>query len=137
MCSSDLVTGDLGRIDEAGFAHIDGRRSNVLITSFGSNVSPEWIESELLSSPEIGQAFVYGEAKAALGALIVPSSLQVTDHDLATAVERVNNRLPAYAQVRHWSKSFPFTPANGLATANGRLKRAEILKANGSLIDAT
>lgn len=133
----DYRTGDLGRIDDHGFVHINGRRSNVIITSFGRNVSPEWIESELLASPEIGQAFVFGEAKPALGALIVPSSMQITDSELTAAVERVNNRLPAYAQIRHWTKSLPFTPANGLATANGRLKRSEILQTHSALIEAT
>jgi hypothetical protein len=129
-------TGDLGRIDEAGFVHIDGRKKSVIITSFGRNVSPEWIESELLASPEIGQAFVFGEAKPALGALVVPSSLQVTDADLVSAIDRVNRRLPSYAQIKHWTKSFPFTPANGLATTNGRLRRPEILNANAALIES-
>ena len=33
--------------------HIEGRRKNVLITSFGRNVSPEWPEAELLAG-ELG-----------------------------------------------------------------------------------
>lgn len=119
-------TGDLGRVDADGFLYIDGRASNVLITSFGRNVSPEWVESELLAQPEIAQAFVCGEAMPSLGALLVPSSLQIRDADLERAVANANKTLPAYAQINHWSKVFPFTPANGQATSNGRLKRSAI-----------
>lgn len=129
------ATGDIGRIDEDGFLYIEGRRSNVLITSFGRNISPEWVESELLSQPQIGQAFVFGEAHPALGALIVPSSAAIGDDEIAQAVQRVNATLPEYAQVRHWSKIFPFTPANQQLTPNGRLRRSHIAKAYRELMD--
>lgn len=130
-------TGDIGRLDDQGFLYIEGRKKNVLITSYGRNVSPEWVESELLSCPQVGQAFVYGESRPALGALVVPSSLNVTDAELDAAIGRVNSRLPEYAQIHHWSKVFPFTPSNGLSTANGRLRRPEINAAHAQQIDAS
>ena len=52
--------------------HIMMRSKNVLITSFGRNISPEWVESELLSQPEIAQAVVYGDGAPALSAFLVP-----------------------------------------------------------------
>lgn len=124
--SPDYATGDIGRLEADGHLYIEGRKSNVLITAFARNVSPEWVESELLSQPQIGQALVFGEARPALGALIVPSSLKVTDADIAHAIERANAALPEYARIRHWSKAFPFTPLNGQLTPNGRLCRAAI-----------
>ncbi|MCU0889733.1 MAG: AMP-binding protein, partial [Rubritepida sp.] len=54
-------TGDVGHVDEDGFLHITGRRRNVLISAFGRNVSPEWVESELLASGAILQAVVFGD----------------------------------------------------------------------------
>ncbi len=127
-------TGDIGRIDKDGFLYIEGRKSNVLITTFGRNVSPEWVESELLSQPQIGQALVFGESKPALGALIVPSSARVNDAELARAVENANAALPEYAQIKHWTKVFPFTPANRQLTVNGRLRRAVIHEAYSDLM---
>ncbi|MFZ2467320.1 MAG: AMP-binding protein [Parvibaculum sedimenti] len=129
-----LATGDIGRFDEDGFLHIEGRKSNILITAFGRNVAPEWVESELLSQPQIGQAIVFGEGRPALGALIVPSSLNVTDADIARAVEQANRNLPDYARIVHWAKVRPFTPINGQLTDNGRLKRPAILDAYHSTI---
>ena len=44
--SGEIATGDIGRLDEAGYLYISGRKKNVLITSYGRNVSPEWVEAE-------------------------------------------------------------------------------------------
>lgn len=119
------ATGDLGEIDKDGFITITGRRKNVLITSFGRNVSPEWVESALLSQPEILQAFVYGDAQPHLSALIVPASPQA---DIATAVKRANATLPDYAQLHHISITAPFTRQDGTLTGNGRMRRVHILE---------
>ncbi len=120
---SPLRTGDIGRFDEAGNLWIEGRKSNLIITAHGRNISPEWVESVLLAQGGIGQAMVYGEAESALSALIVPSSL---DADLAEAVAAANATLPEYAQVAAWRAVLPFTPANGQLTGNGRPRRAAI-----------
>ncbi|MGB9140888.1 MAG: AMP-binding protein, partial [Aestuariivirga sp.] len=45
FASRRFATADLGHVDGDGFLFIDGRTSNVLITSFGRNISPEWVES--------------------------------------------------------------------------------------------
>lgn len=132
--SNAYPTGDIGRIDEDGFLFIEGRKPNVLITAFGRNVAPEWVESELLSQSQIGQALVFGESRPALGALIVPSALDVGNAELARGIEKANAALPEYAQIKHWTKVFPFTPANGQLTTNGRLRRGPIHEAYGDLM---
>ncbi len=121
-----LQTGDVGRIDEAGCLWIEGRKSALLVTGFGRNVSPEWVETLLVAEPEVAQAMVRGDGKPALDALIVPSSPQA---DVAAAVARVNAVLPAYAHVAAFRLVPPFTPANGLLTGNGRIRRAAIAAA--------
>lgn len=121
-----FLTGDLGRFDEDGFLYFEGRKSNVIITSHGRNIAPEWIESELLCQPKIGQAMVFGKERSALGALIVPASLEVRDEEIASAIASVNRSLPAYAWVKHWAKVMPFLPSNGQLTDNGRLRREAI-----------
>lgn len=122
---SDYATGDLGHFDAAGHLHLSGRRKNLLITSFGRNVSPEWVESVLLAQPEIAQAVVYGDGRPALAAVLVP--LAGVDHEpLADAVRRANAALPDYARLAGWVEVEPFTPQSGTLTGNGRPVRAAI-----------
>lgn len=123
-----LATGDLGHIDEEGFLYIDGRKKNILITSFGRNVSPEWPESLLLGQQEIAQAVVMGDGQAFLSALIVPSSASVSQNQIEAVIQRVNQELPDYARLGAWFVAEPLSTTNGLATANGRPKRQAILK---------
>ncbi len=122
-----LPSGDLAHIDAAGHLHLAGRRKNLLITSFGRNISPEWVEAGLLANPEILQGIVVGDGQAALSAIIVPmpgSSAAAIEQ----AIQRTNRGLPDYAQIAHYITSPPFTPGNGLATGNGRPQRPAIIE---------
>jgi long-chain acyl-CoA synthetase len=130
-------TGDLGAIDTDRWLTVTGRKSNVLITAFGRNVAPEWIESELLAEPEIAQVAVFGEASASLCALLVPSAPAVGETLLAAAVQRANGRLPVYARVERWRRTASFDPSSGQATANGRPRRAVLQAAYRDFIDQT
>jgi long-subunit acyl-CoA synthetase (AMP-forming) len=119
-----LPTGDLGHLDEDGYLYLDGRKKNVLITSFGRNISPEWPESLLLGSGLFRQAMVIGDGQAQLSALLVTAKDGLSDEVIQAGVTTVNQDLPDYAQIKHWLLADEaFTPSNGLATANGRLKR--------------
>jgi long-chain acyl-CoA synthetase len=119
-----LNTGDLGAIDENGFLSITGRKKNVLITSYGRNVSPEWVEATLLAQPAIAQVIVYGDAQPALSALIVPSS---ASSDTRSAVITANQSLPDYARIENFQIVPPFTVENKMLTGTGRPRREEIL----------
>jgi long-subunit acyl-CoA synthetase (AMP-forming) len=125
-----LHTGDTGSLDAQGFLSIGGRIGNVIITSYGRNISPEWPESALLAQPEIAQAVVYGEAMPSLGALIVPAA---RDADLEAAIARANAQLPDYARIKNFHTVEPFSAAQGLLTGNGRPKRREILQRYASI----
>ena len=130
-----FATGDLGRIDADGHLHLGGRRKNLLITSFGRNVSPEWVESALLAQPAIGQAVVVGEARPWLCAVLVPAP--GCDGDaVARAVAAANGRLPDYARLGGFTIAAPFTPHNGQATGNGRPVRAAVLDHHSAAIAA-
>lgn len=124
--STPFHTGDLGTIDDAGRLHVHGRKSNIIITSFGRNISPEWIESALTAQPDIAQAMVHGDGQPHLSALLVPAR---PDSDLAVAVAAANRDLPGYAQVMDWCEAAHFLPGNGQLTGNGRLRRAAIAAA--------
>jgi long-subunit acyl-CoA synthetase (AMP-forming) len=121
-----LPTGDLGRIDAHGFLHVEGRRRNVLITSFGRNVAPEWPEAELLAGGALDQAAVFGEGRPQLCAVVVAPAA-VSDAAIAKQVGAANERLPDYARIAHWIRAAaPFGAHNGLATANGRVRREAV-----------
>lgn len=130
-----LKTGDLGRLDAEGFLTISGRKSNLLITAFGRNIAPEWVESELLAQPEIGQAVVFGEGAAELCAVIVPSRGDLPPAALQAAVSRANAQLPTYAQVTRWQGSRPFDLARGELTGNGRPRRGVLRETHQAFID--
>lgn len=129
-------TGDLGALDADGFLSITGRKANTIITAYGRNVSPEWVESELLAEPEVGQAVVFGEAQAQLSALIVPVAPGLAPAALAAAVARANGRLPAYARVGEWRMAAPLDPAAGELTANGRPRRDVIRATRAALFES-
>ena len=124
-------SGDMGHIDDAGFLYISGRKKNLLITGFGRNVAPEWVETALRGEPAIGQAVVYGEGMSALCAVLWPSRHDLDDAVLQAAVEAANAGLPDYARVGLWLRArADFSPETGLATTNGRPQRGAIWRAH-------
>jgi long-subunit acyl-CoA synthetase (AMP-forming) len=130
-------TGDRGYLDAQGYLHVTGRKKNIFITSFGRNVSPEWVERELTLHPAIAQAALFGEARPWNTAVIVPRGPQPQVADaIEAAIADANSRLPDYAQVRQWiAAQAPFTPRNGQLTPNGRLRRDVIWSQYQSRID--
>jgi len=132
---SFIATGDLGHLDADGFLHLTGRKKNIFITSFGRNVAPEWVERELVSRFPILQAAVFGEARPFNSAVIFAHPA-ATPASIAAALAEANDQLPDYARVQAWiPAASPFTPANGMATPNGRLRRSGIFGAHAEQIE--
>jgi acyl-CoA synthetase (AMP-forming)/AMP-acid ligase II len=71
-----LRTGDLGRLDDAGYLYLIGRRGDMIIRG-GENVYPVEVENRLLEHPRIADAAVIGVPDRLLGeaikALVVPA----------------------------------------------------------------
>ncbi len=65
-------TGDIGHIDD-GFVFITDRKKELIITAAGKNIAPQPIENELKMDKYVSSAFVYGDRKPYLTALIVPN----------------------------------------------------------------
>ena len=115
-----LRTGDLGEQDDDGHVRIHGRSKNLIITSWGRNISPEWVESELQAQLPIAQAAVFGDANEHLTAVICVRN-GFTEEAAHDAILCVNQRLPDYARINQTIISArPFDPSRNEITANGR-----------------
>lgn len=132
---SAVRTGDLGYFD-SDFLTLNGRKKNIMVNSFGRNVSPEWIESLLMGSGLFRQVLVFCEAKPYCVALLTPVTPNVSHTDITKAISQINHPLPDYAQVMAFDTITPCTSENGLLTETGKIKRAEVLSRYSDQIDA-
>ena len=123
-----IYTGDLVEMID-GNIEIKGRKKNLLINSYGRNISPEWLESELMSSGVFKQVVVFGDNRPFCIAIIVPISADISSLQIVSAIDEVNQNLPCYAQIEdHINLSQPMLFIDGLFTSNGCPKRDVIEK---------
>jgi long-subunit acyl-CoA synthetase (AMP-forming) len=108
----------------------------VLITGYGRNVSPEWVELRLANQPVIAHCVVLGEGQAALGAVIWPLG-NPSDSAIQACVDQVNQGLPDYARIGSWMRArAEFSATSGLATVNGRPRRQAVAELHSDLFSA-
>lgn len=112
-----LETGDLGQIDEQGFVHILGRKKNQIITSYGRNISPEWIESQAQVFVPGLKLLVVGEAQTSLSAIVEPFD-NIVEH-----IHELNATLPDYACIKRLIITNNLGTCSHWYTENGRPKR--------------
>lgn len=109
-------TGDIGYFDEAGYLHVEARRSD-LILSGGNNVYPLEVEAALESLPGIREALVTGLPDdvwgAVVTALLVPEKGPLPPEVI---VEGLSGRLAAYKSPRRiaWVEALPVNPGGKL-----------------------
>jgi long-chain acyl-CoA synthetase len=121
-----VATGDLVTIVN-GNLEIKGRTKSLIINSYGRNISPEWLESELSSIGLFRQAIVFGDSKPFCIAILVPLSADIPRDKIQLALTELNKTLPVYAQIHGFIfLPQPMTFIDGLVTSNGRPKRSAI-----------
>ena len=129
-------TGDAGSLDADGFLTVYGRRDNLIVTPYGRNLSPEWIETILLGDPRLracmlAQATRFGE----LAVLLIPSPAGEAWFKAAPQKEILKNlahalhAAPDYARPkRALVLGFAQAAALNLLTPNGRIRRKAAMK---------
>ena len=128
-------TGDVGEFDADGFLIVRGRIDNLLVTSLGRNISPEWIESLLLGDARIALCVVSITEGRHLTAIIVPTARAEKWFQLATA-EEIHSLIagccrdaPGYAVPRRYTIVCAAELIRfGLLTGNGRIRRKSMLE---------
>lgn len=98
-------TGDLGWIDDAGWLHLTGRRSTVIVTEGGKNLQPEEIEDAYQPHPAIEEIAVL-QHEGRLAGLIVPARAARAEDGgeaaIREAVREVSSGLPSYQRLAEY-----------------------------------
>ena len=98
-----LHTGDVGELDANGNLFFKGRQKEVIVGAAGLNVYPEDLEAALDRQPEIRASCVVsleGPRGPEPFAAIIPHARH---EDINAAIQRANQQLAEYQQVRRWS----------------------------------
>jgi long-subunit acyl-CoA synthetase (AMP-forming) len=135
-------TGDLGEFDPSGHLIVHGRKDSMLVTGYGRNVAPEWIEAMVTADPRIAACILLGNGRPQFAALVVPrpeaasAFAGLSQRELAQLVDRLTSGAPGYARPGQvFLVSEPEMRRAGLIAANGHPRRDVIAKHFAPTID--
>lgn len=134
-----LHTGDLARIDKAGFIFISGRKKFVIVLKNGKNIYPEELEALVNKIEGVKESFVFGKPeddgdyKISVKILYdkdimeekynAKNDEQVKDA-LWQEVKKINKTMPAYKYIRE----LYITQEEFIKTTTQKIKRNEEMK---------
>lgn len=110
-------TGDLGYLDTDGYAHITGRKKNVIITKNGKNVYPEELEYYLGNIPFVEESFVYSQEMKDGEDVSITAAIKLDTEEAAEIlgqdfteeaamellwkeVDKINDRMPLFKKIK-------------------------------------
>ncbi|MCX6649030.1 MAG: AMP-binding protein [Candidatus Bathyarchaeota archaeon] len=133
-----LSTGDLGRLED-GYLVVNGRKKELIKTSYGKYVQPAKIEAMLREIRDVEEAMIVGEGCPYCVALIwikkgIDRAKVLASMD--QAISEVNKRLSHPEQVKRWATlENDLSISRGDLTANLKLKRSAITMRFGDVIE--
>jgi long-chain acyl-CoA synthetase len=110
-----LHTGDVGELDASGRLRITDRKKDLIITSGGKNIAPQYIESKLRTSAYVHDAVVIGERRKFVTALVI-----LDEDNLVEWAQKNRVQFGAYAELSR-------------SPEVGKLIEAEVDKVNQTL----
>jgi long-subunit acyl-CoA synthetase (AMP-forming) len=154
-----IHSGDVGEIDEDGFLRVTDRKKELLITSGGKNIAPQYLEGKLKQIAAVSQAVAIGDRRQYVVALLTLDPLRVateaekagsparTPEDAARCpvfkahvekqVEEINRSLARYEQVKKVALlPKELSVETGELTPTLKLKRRVILERHKDAIEA-
>jgi long-chain acyl-CoA synthetase len=136
-----FCTGDLASWSAEGNLVLNGRKKEILVTSYGKNIAPQKIEVLLKGIDGVSEAMVVADGKPFTTALIW---LEVDDADagsfdfaaLDSTVRVVNAQLSHPEQVKRWIvASRPLSVTKGELTPNLKVRRNIVAQTHADSID--
>jgi long-chain acyl-CoA synthetase len=135
-----LATGDLGRLTEAGALVIEGRKKELIKTSYGKYVRGTRIEAMLRDLTGVEEAMVVGEGRPFCAALLWVGGTHADEAsraELDGAIVRMNRDLSHPEQVKRWAVlTDELSIASGDLTPNLKLRRPVVLRRFAREVDA-
>ncbi len=154
-----MHTGDIGVLDGDGFLRITDRKKDIIVTSGGKNIAPQNVENLLKNDPFISQAFVYGDRRKYLTALITlspdeimawASKKGIAERDIKALsenpevrkliqerIDEVNRGLASFEQVKKFVLlGTDFSQETGELTPTLKVRRKVVVGKYGGLLDA-
>jgi long-chain acyl-CoA synthetase len=151
-------TGDIASIDEDDYVYIIDRKKELIITAGGKNIAPQPLENKLRMDKYISQAFVYGDRKPYLVAILTPNlerlikmgqeeGLDYLDTEDLVANQRVqkryahrlqliNDTLPSYQTIKNFILlPRDFSVEGGELTPTMKIKRKVVYAKNQDRIE--
>jgi malonyl-CoA/methylmalonyl-CoA synthetase len=120
-----FLTGDLARIDEAGYVHIVGRGKDLIISG-GYNIYPREVEAELDQIEGVEESAVIGVPHPDFGEAVVAVLVAKLGHSLDPAAleEALKPRLARFKHPKYY-QILPELPRNAM----GKVLKADLRKA--------
>ncbi|MEW5855218.1 MAG: long-chain fatty acid--CoA ligase [Myxococcota bacterium] len=148
-------SGDIGELTPDGFLRITDRKKDLIKTSGGKFIAPQYLEGLLRDQPLIGHVVIYGDNKPFVTALITLDREQCKQRlgldgdpagwsrrdDVRRAVEeavsRVNAKVARYESIKkHVLVPDEFTVEAGQLTPTLKLRRKEVSRQYAHLLEA-
>lgn len=118
-----FTVGDLGRLDDDGFLHLDGRRDDLVITG-GVNVYPAEVEAVLAEVPGAEEVVVFGAPDADWGQRVCAA--------VVGPVSEAALRARADAVLAPYKRPKQYVRVDGVPrTATGKVRRSALAEAFG------
>jgi acyl-CoA synthetase (AMP-forming)/AMP-acid ligase II len=118
-----FTVGDLGRLDDAGYLYLDGRRDD-LILSGGVNVYPAEIERVLLAIEGVDQAAVFPRDDPEWGQRVCAAYVGTASRDAVTRELRAQLAGYKLPKELHHVAEIPHSP-------NGKVRRSVLAEELG------
>lgn len=149
-------TGDIGEIDSDGFLRITDRKKDLIVTSGGKKVAPQFVENTLKTCRYVSQIVVVGDKRKFPSALIAPNldhlkklaaekqvpesqmrNSRVILDEVQNEINRLSQDLAPFERVKKIALlEHEFTIESGEMTPSLKIKRNVVEKKYKDLIDS-